>query len=183
MTMKGAMPDSLATPARPGVGSHLERLVAAFDALDASSTHDSLPQFLHTGATLLCTVLDGDCAAFSRLDGNRLVDVVMFNPRGHLTADEIALVGDYPATRTVLATRVPAMAHVDDPTSDGAEVGLLQEFGLSSVLLLPIVCGPYTWGLAEAYRERPEALGGDDVSVARLFAAHLGSLLLRFYEL
>ena len=180
--MVKAMEHSVSTTVGTDIGDRLARLVAAFDALDSAATHDPLPRFLHLAAIQLAAVAHGDCACFSRLYENALVDSVTYDPRNNLVGGEAYLVADYPATRTVLATRTPAAAHVDDPGSDPAEVRLLREFGLSAVLLLPVVSSGYTWGLAEAYREGPNRFRDEDVAFAKLFVAHLGSLLLQFYE-
>jgi GAF domain-containing protein len=174
------MAHSASTSLGTGLDDRLARLVVAFDALYSSAMHDPLPRFLHVAAIQLAAVAHGDCSCLSRLHENSLVDSVTYDPRSNLTAGEAYLVADYPATRTVLATRAPAAAHVDDPASDPAEVQLLREFGLSAVLLLPVVSGPYTWGLAEAYREGPNHFRDEDVAYARLFAAQLGSLLVHF---
>jgi GAF domain-containing protein len=176
------MSASLPTGPATERGNRLARLSAAFDALAASATHDPLPRFLHIAVIQIAAVADGDCAALSRLHENSLVDTITYDPRGNLPAGEAYVVADYPATRTVLATRTPAVAHVDDPGSDSSEVRLLREFGLSSVLLLPVVRGGYTWGLAEAYRNGPNQFSDDDVTFARLVAAHLGSLLVAFND-
>jgi GAF domain-containing protein len=174
------MAQSVSTTVDTGLGDRLPRLVAAFDALDSAATHDPLPRFLHVAAIQLAAVADGDCSCLSRLHENALFDSVTYDPRNNLVGDAAYLVADYPTTRTVLATRTPAAAHVDDPGSDPSEVRLLREFGLSSVLLLPIVSGGYTWGLAEAYREGPKHIRPEHVAFARLFVAHLGSLLIQF---
>ena len=175
------MAHSVSTTVDTDIGDRLSRLVVAFDALGSSAMHDPLPRFLHLAAIQFAAVADGDCSCLSRLHDNALVDSVTYDPRSSLAAGEAYLVADYPATRTVLATRTAAAAHVDDPASDPAEVQLLREFGLSSVLLLPVVSGPYTWGLAEAYREGPNPFRDEDVTFARLLAAHLGSLLVQSY--
>jgi PAS domain S-box-containing protein len=56
---------------------------------------------------------------------------------------------DYPATRHVLETRQPAIIHVDDATADEAELAVMREQGVGTLLMLPWVARDQVMGLVE----------------------------------
>src|SRR3990172_8118781 len=120
--MKRTMAYSVSTTVGTEIGDRLSRLAVAFDALGSSAMHDPLPRFLHVAAIQLAAVADGDCSCLSRLHDNALVASGASAPRTNLGSGEASLGAASPATRTVLAVRPAAAAHVEDPASDPAEV-------------------------------------------------------------
>ncbi len=56
---------------------------------------------------------------------------------------------DYPSTRHVLETGQPISFVITDPDADPAEVALMKAKGETSILILPIIRGKETLGLAE----------------------------------
>ena len=58
---------------------------------------------------------------------------------------------DYPATRQVLGSRSPFTIYIKDPNADLAEAALMQEKGIASLLMLPLVAGEQVIGLVELY--------------------------------
>lgn len=63
---------------------------------------------------------------------------------------------DFPLTRKVLEERQPHIVSISDPEADPAEVGLLQEFGFKSLLMLPLIAGRRAIGLFELDASRGE---------------------------
>ncbi|MBN2145871.1 MAG: GAF domain-containing protein, partial [Anaerolineales bacterium] len=56
---------------------------------------------------------------------------------------------DYPLTRRVLQEHIVVQLHADDPLADPAEVSLMQEAGVKTLLMLPLVVREETLGLVE----------------------------------
>ena len=95
--------------------------------------------------------LDVDEAAISwwDRDGDRLVTTGYWPAAavGQL-ADSFSLAA-YPLTRAVLGDQRIVTVHVDDPDADKAEVRLLREQGMRSVVMLPLVAKGEAIGLVE----------------------------------
>lgn len=63
---------------------------------------------------------------------------------------------DYPATRGVLETRKPLQTRVSDPGADERQVALMQELGIQSLLVLPLIARGEVIGLVELHEMRGE---------------------------
>lgn len=72
------------------------------------------------------------------------------------------LVSDFPETGRVLETGAPHAVSRRDPDADRAEVTVLDDLGMASVLMLSLTAGGAAWGLVEAYREDDAAFTADD---------------------
>jgi len=79
---------------------------------------------------------------------------------------------DYPATRQVLENIQPLLVHADDPMADPAERALLEKYGYSSVLLLPLAVGARPLGLIElSHRSGDVSFTQEDIRLAQSLAS------------
>jgi len=62
---------------------------------------------------------------------------------------------DYPTTKRVLQQNITVQLHSDDPQADQAEVALMQEAGVKTILMLPLVVREEMLGLVEIESVEP----------------------------
>jgi GAF domain-containing protein len=111
--------------------------------------------------------LTADATAVSRMIGDVLILVAECTPDGRtLQMGQGFLVPDYPATHAVLATGTPHALTSADADADEHEVGVLDELGFASLLMLRLELHGATWGLVEVYRVEPRAFDADEVRLA-----------------
>jgi putative nucleotidyltransferase with HDIG domain len=87
---------------------------------------------------------------------------------------------DYPATEAVLAGGAPWGISIDDPAADPAELFVLREMQMQSVLIVPLVLGDEPWGLIEIYDSRPRDFSSAERHLAELAASQIAALLAAF---
>ena len=71
----------------------------------------------------------------------------------------------------MLATGEPRWIGASEPHGHDAEVRILEELGMSSVLLLTLRAGGEPWGLVEVYRDGGRGFTRDDAAVAAKLVA------------
>ncbi len=89
---------------------------------------------------------------------------------------------DFPATQHVLDTRTPGQVVAGDPAGDPAELAALDEVGMASLLMVPVVFGARVLAVLEVYRERPQAFTTREVDRARVVAQQFGAALDRLTD-
>jgi putative nucleotidyltransferase with HDIG domain len=87
---------------------------------------------------------------------------------------------DYPTTASVLMTGKLCSVSTDEPGADPAEVFVLRQMEMESVLLVPIVVEGKAWGLIEVYDTRRRVFSGLERHLAEVAAAQVGALLACF---
>jgi transcriptional regulator with GAF, ATPase, and Fis domain len=130
-----------------------------------------LVDLLRERARLLVERLDADAAVLSRAVGDVLLIVAQFvHDCPGLETTQSYLVSDYPQTQQVLVTGEPCVVTLEDPDVDEAEARLLREFGVATLLMLPLQLAGERWGLVEVYRRDVRPFGTAEVAVARELA-------------
>lgn len=81
----------------------------------------------------------------------------------------------YPTTEHVISRQVAGQVIAGDPAADPAELELLFELGLGTVLMAPIVFRGATVGLLEVYRAVARPWTGAEIDTARLLSHALGA--------
>jgi GAF domain-containing protein len=105
--------------------------------------------------------LDAVGCIVSRVIGDVLVQVAEYAPDGRTFAlGRGFLISEFPETQAVLETGRPKAVSASDATADRAEVHVLRELGLESVLMLALRSADEAWGLVEVYRDGPEVFDG-----------------------
>jgi putative nucleotidyltransferase with HDIG domain len=87
---------------------------------------------------------------------------------------------DYPTTASVLMTGKLCSVSSDDPGADPAELFVLREMDMKSVMLAPIVVEGRGWGLIEVYDTRPRVFSGLERHLAEVAATQIASLLASY---
>jgi diguanylate cyclase (GGDEF)-like protein len=91
---------------------------------------------------------------------------------------------DFPATRVVLDTTVPAIVDAADPDADASEVAYLATIGMRSMAMVPLMAAGTPIGTLELMSERSGVFGVRDVQMATMLAGE-GAMALenaRLYE-
>jgi EAL domain-containing protein (putative c-di-GMP-specific phosphodiesterase class I) len=81
----------------------------------------------------------------------------------------------YPTTEHVISQQVAGQVIAGDPAADAAELALLSELGLGTVLMAPILYRGATVGLLEVYRAVARPWTGPEIDTARLLSHALGA--------
>ncbi len=80
-----------------------------------------------------------------------LIDYSVATPETTMAPGTTFKLGDYPATRQVLETRQPMVFQRDDPLIDKAELALMEEQRVYTLLVLPLIARDQVWGLVELF--------------------------------
>jgi GAF domain-containing protein len=116
----------------------------------------------------------------SRVIGDVLVQIAEHVPDGRtFQLGRGFLVSQFPTTAEVLATGVARAVSVADDAPDLAEVAVLDELSMRSVVMLALAGGEEAWGLVEVYRDSTSFTDGDIERAQRLVesaAAQLAAL-------
>lgn len=81
---------------------------------------------------------------------------------------------DYPATMRVLIDREPLLVRIDDPEADPSERALLEDYGESVMLALPIVAADRAIGLIELYDNEPRDFDENELRLLQTLATQAG---------
>ncbi len=172
-TRSSRRPLGLASSAEP-----LSRLVSLSRAIAAEHVSQRMLRVASRELTLL---LNAEACLVSQLEDGLLREVADYSRDGRQVARGLSYyLSDYPATETVLESRVPSSICADDPGADPAEVFVLREMEMQAVLLVPLVVEKRTWGLIEVYDSRARAFPAPERHLAELAAAQIGGLLAAF---
>jgi len=102
--------------------------------------------------------LEGCACIVSRVIGDAIVQISEYAVDGRsYQLGRGFLVSEFPATEVVLTTGEPCAVSVEDDEPDPAEVAVLHDLAVQSVLMLALNAGARGWGLVEVYRNRPTA--------------------------
>jgi diguanylate cyclase (GGDEF)-like protein len=98
----------------------------------------------------------------------------------------IYLLNEYPVTRQVLGSRTPYIVYAKDSNADPAEIALMRENGIASLLMVPLIAGDQVIGLAELYDSEDIEFSRADVNLCEAMADQVAVAIqnaMRFEEL
>jgi putative nucleotidyltransferase with HDIG domain len=167
-------PRPIALPAAEPLG----QLVAFSRAIAAEPVSQRMLRVASKELTLL---LNGEAALVSQLEDGLLREIADFARSDQQVARGLSYyLADYPATEAVLQAGVPWGISSSDPGADPAEVFVLREMHMESVLLVPLVVHDEPWGLIEIYDTRPRDFSASERHVAELAGSQIAALLAAF---
>jgi len=136
-------------------GSEVTMLGEISAAAHAIWQETTVEDVLDRAGKALVFVVGAAGAAFSRVDGDHLVEVMRQTLRNVDLGEEAAyLISDFPLTQLVLETgEVRGVSFLDDDI-DRAEAFLLRKLEMNCVLLVPVTAFGTAWGLIELYDVR-----------------------------
>jgi len=161
-----------------GAREPLGQLVAFTRAVSAERVSQRM---LRAASKELTLLLGAEAALVSRLEEGLLREIADYARSERQVARGLSYyLSDYPATEAVLDKGVPWGISSDDPRADPAEVFVLREMQMESVLLVPLVVGDEPWGLIEIYDSRPRAFSASERHLAELAGSQIAALLFAF---
>jgi putative nucleotidyltransferase with HDIG domain len=156
----------------------LSRLVAFSRAI---GTEPVLQRMLRVASRELTLMLNAQASLVSQLEEGLLREVADYSSTDQQIARGLSYyLADYPTTAQVLQTGVPCSISADDKAADPAELFVLREMEMQSVLIVPLAVESRTWGLIEIYDTRTRVFSGVERYLAELAATHIGALLAGF---
>jgi putative nucleotidyltransferase with HDIG domain len=156
----------------------LSRLVAFSRAIAGEQVSQRM---LRVASRELTLMLNGEASLVSQLEDGLLREVADYSCSEQQVARGLSYyLADYPTTAAVLESGVPCSISADDAGADPAELFVLREMGMQSVLLVPLVVEMRTWGLIEIYDSRTRVFSGLERYLAELATTHIGALLAGF---
>ena len=158
----------------PGASAFARGLAELSDDLSAART----VRDLGTANVRAAELLGADELALMLVEGNEIELV----SRNRAALGQRWSLDEFPSTRYVLEHRIPGQVVLGDEEGDPAELAELAEFGLGTVLLVPVICGDQPLALLEIYRIRPQAFTAREVDRARVLAQQFGAALDRLPE-
>jgi putative nucleotidyltransferase with HDIG domain len=164
--------------ALPSAADPFGRLVAFTRAV---STERVSQRMLRAASKELTLLLEAEAALVSQLEEGLLREIADYARSGRQVARGLSYyLADYPATEAVLEAGVPWGISSDDRGADPAELFVLREMQMQSVLLVPLVVGDEPWGLIEIYDSRPRAFSAPERHLAELAGSQIAALLFAF---
>jgi len=158
-----------------GATEPLSRLVAFSRAIAGEKVSQRMLRIASRHLTML---LDAKACLVSQVEDGLLREVADYACTTSQVARGLSYyLTDYPTTAAVLESRVPCSISADDPGADAAELFVLREMEMQSVLLVPIVADGRVWGLVEVYDQDGRRFGDKDVRLAQALAAEAGQRL------
>jgi putative nucleotidyltransferase with HDIG domain len=168
-----ARPVALAATLEP-----LSRLVSFSRAIAAEQV---LQRMLRVASSELTLMLNAEACLVSQLEDGLLREVADYSSSENQVARGLSYyLADYPTTAAVLESGLPASISVDDAGADPAELFVLREMEMQSVLIVPLIIETLTWGLIEVYDTRTRVFSGVERYLAELAATHVGALVAGF---
>jgi PAS domain S-box-containing protein len=131
-------------------------LSTLYEAAMTTSSSLSLDAVLQTVADQMTRLLDSSGCALSlwNRERNTVETLVDYSMNWAQAFDTVYDLIEYPATRHVLESRRPMVIQRDDPAADPAELALMEEQGIYTLLMLPLIARDRVLGLAELIDER-----------------------------
>jgi putative nucleotidyltransferase with HDIG domain len=161
-----------------GARDPLGQLVAFTRAVSAERVSQRM---LRAASKELTLLLGAEAALVSQLEDGLLREIADYARSEYQVARGLSYyLSDYPATQAVLERGVPWGISSDDPRADPAEVFVLREMQMESVLMVPLVVGDEPWGLIEIYDSRPRAFSASERHLAELAGSQIAALLFAF---
>ncbi len=168
-----ARPVALAATLEP-----LSRLVSFSRAITAETV---LQRMLRVATRELTHVLNAEACLVSRLEDGLLREVADHSSSERQVARGLSYyLADYPTTAAVLESGLPSSISADDTGADPAELFVLKEMEMQSVLIVPLTVETLNWGLIEVYDTRTRVFSGVERYLAELAATHIGALVAGF---
>ena len=169
-----ARPVALAATLEP-----LSRLVSFSRAIAAEQV---LQRMLRVATRELTRMLNAEACLVSRLEGGLLREVADYSSseKSQVARGLSYYLADYPTTAAVLDSGLPSSISADDAGADPAELFVLREMEMQSVLIIPLIIETATWGLIEVYDTRTRVFSGAERYLAELAATHIGALVAGF---
>ena len=168
-----ARPVALAATLEP-----LSRLVAFSRAIASEQVEQRM---LRVASRELTLMLNGEACLVSQLEDGLLREVADYSSSDRQVARGLSYyLADYPSTAAVLESGVPCSISADDKGADPAELFVLREMEMQSVLIVPLTLETRTWGLIEIYDSRTRVFSGVERYLAELAVTHIGALLSGF---
>jgi putative nucleotidyltransferase with HDIG domain len=168
-----ARPVALAATLEP-----LSRLVSFSRAIAAEQV---LQRMLRVATRELTLVLNAEACLVSRLEDGLLREVADYSSSERQVARGLSYyLADYPTTAAVLESGLPSSISADDAGADAAELFVLREMEMQSVLIVPLTVETLNWGLIEVYDTRTRVFSGVERYLAELAATHIGALVAGF---
>src|ERR1041384_7331794 len=156
----------------------LSRLVAFSRAI---GTERVFQRMLRGGSRELTLMLNAQASLVSQVEEGLLREVADYSSSDQQIARGLSYyLADYPTTAQVLESGVPCSISADDKAADPAELFVLKEMEMQSVLIVPLMVETRTWGLIEIYDSRTRVFSGVERYLAELAATHIGALLAGF---
>ena len=130
-------------------------LSTLYEAAMTTSSSLSLDAVLQTVADQMTRLLDSGGCALSLWDSERNVveTLVDYSTTWAEATGTVYELSEYPATRYVLESRQPMVIQRGDPAADPAELALMEEQGIYTLLMLPLIAHDRVLGLAELIDE------------------------------
>jgi GAF domain-containing protein len=114
------------------------------------------------------TLLGGAGCIVSRVIGDVLIQIAESAPDGRtFQLGRGFLISEFPETQHVLESGEPRAVSTLDERPDPAELDVLQELGVGSVLMLALRIEEDPWGLVEVYRNEPPDFGPREIESAQ----------------
>jgi PAS domain S-box-containing protein len=162
-------------------------LAMLYEAATANSSSLSLDAVLQTVADQMTRLLNSKGCALSLWYNERnLVETLVSYNTAWLELPGTAYnLDDYPATRRVLETRQPIVIQRDDPMADRAELALMKDQGIQTLLMLPLVARDRVVGLVELIDDAQiRDYTSEEIRLAESLAAQAAAAIenARLYE-
>ena len=141
-------------------------------AADLSSTL-SIEEVLSNLARRLIDILDANDCAISRYDetSRRLISLYEGQiPSAAAKLTSVYVEDDYPVINAVLQARRAQIIEGSSAVSSQSEKSVLTAWGVSTVLLLPLVARNNTIGLIEIFSVQPVAYHSEEINLAQTLA-------------
>jgi len=152
-----------------GLAAELRRIVDMSSALSQSLDPWQVSELM---ARHLAEAIGVDECAISTWDqaNDRVITMGYFPAQMPGKVGEAFPLASYPETRLVLEQQVPRIIRSDDRDADRAEVDFLAQWGLRTLLMLPLVAKGRSIGLIELYSTTRVELVDPTLEVARSMA-------------
>src|SRR2546423_10882190 len=136
---------------------------------------------LRVASRELTLMLNAEACLVSRLEDGLLREVADYSTSERQVAGGLGYsLSDYPTTAAVLESGLPSAISTDDAGADPAELFVLKEMEMQSVLIVPLIIETLTWGLIEIYDTRTRVFSGVERYLSELAATHIGALVAGF---
>ncbi|HEY6836035.1 MAG TPA: HD domain-containing phosphohydrolase [Gaiellaceae bacterium] len=156
----------------------LSRLVVFSRAIGSEQVSHRM---LRVATRELTLMLNCQACLVSQLEEGLLREVADYSSSDQQVARGLSYyLADYPTTAAVLESGVPCSISADDKGADPAELFVLREMQMQSVLIVPLTVESRTWGLIEIYDTRTRVFSGVERYLAELAGTHIGALLSGF---
>ena len=156
----------------------LSRLVVFSRAIGVEQVSHRM---LRVATRELTLMLNCQACLVSQLEDGLLREVADYSSSDQQVARGLSYyLADYPTTAAVLESGVPCSISADDQGADPAELFVLREMEMQSVLIVPLMVETRTWGLIEIYDTRTRVFSGVERYLAELAGTHIGALLSGF---